>query len=681
MECLSIQMATKAIAETPVRTPLTQILSDENAEGNFGEALQTSCKQHHCSTNVSATQPQSCLGQALPSDIVTTAKASLARCEDLRSQATKASEGAKKAVAEAKAAATNLSHTISTIDAVISDASSFESQWLSFKKKFDDLTKMACAKLQGMGDASAERKRPAEVISEERVAQVLSRASKVVVLTGAGISSESGIPTFRGADGFWTVGSENYQPQELATWEKFNEMPGELWRWYQYRWGICRTAHPNDGHRALVDLEDLVQGGLTLVTQNIDGLHLQAGSDRRRLYEIHGRIDEMRCDERLEGACLHGVDLNDATNFAKARATITQTPAPAKEETDEHLPCCSVCGVRQRPKILWFDECYNEPIYGSRSVQDATQECDVLLVVGTQLTTGLPSNMVNVAFSKGATIIKMDTIVDLSDEKSAGMLHVQGKSGEALPRIVSELRKMRQEPALAPLAEPSGTVLVSKSLSHGAPLAGSPALSLRRKSLAAEGDPISSPVEARSAARTFASKRNSSARPGAILGTPPTRNRSSGALKAAASVSLKDCATVGAGSPVEGFFVYGTLRPDDDSGASWTKSFCEGMESDIAFLPGASLYVEGYPAVSLEQTRCSVRGCFLQPSSSDMLAAKLLEADRIEGYPDLYDRTVMLVNTLSGGSRLAYVYHRTGRTDRANCVRIADGDWLSRKRG
>merc|ERR1719310_1296889 len=116
-----------------------------------------------------------------------------------------------------------------------------------------------------MGVSTAAGKRPAEMISEQRVAQVLSRASKVVVLTGAGISAESGIPTFRGADGFWTVGSENYRPQELATWAKFDEMPEELWKWYQYRWDICRKAKPNAGHRALVELESLVPGDFNLV--------------------------------------------------------------------------------------------------------------------------------------------------------------------------------------------------------------------------------------------------------------------------------------------------------------------------------------------------------------------------------------------------------------------------------
>merc|ERR1719454_1239357 len=130
-----------------------------------------------------------------------------------------------------------------------------------------------------MGGGSGKQLRPPELIDEAVCAQILRRSRRVVVLTGAGVSAESGIPTFRGSDGFWTVGSENYRHQELATWEKFNEMPEELWRWYQYRWGICTKAKPNAGHYALVELEKLVRGDFTLATQNIDGLHLNAGSD------------------------------------------------------------------------------------------------------------------------------------------------------------------------------------------------------------------------------------------------------------------------------------------------------------------------------------------------------------------------------------------------------------------
>lgn len=168
--------------------------------------------------------------------------------------------------------------------------------------------------------------------------------------------------------------------------------------------------------------------------------------------------------------------------------------------------------------------------------------------------------------------------------------------------------------------------------------------------------------------------------------------RAGGVHAAAAPVTDAIGRVVGAVAPqvdlVEddamGFFVYGTLRPDDDSGAAWTKSFCDGLQAEAAILPGASLYVESFPAVSLERTRCSVRGVLLRVPAGDdaqaVLNAKLREADKIEGYPDLYDRSVRTVQTISGAACKAYVYHRTGRIDRENRVRIPDGDWLSRRR-
>ena len=132
--------------------------------------------------------------------------------------------------------------------------------------------------------------------------------------------------------------------------------------------------------------------------------------------------------------------------------------------------------------------------------------------------------------------------------------------------------------------------------------------------------------------------------------------------------------------------MYGTLRPDDDSSASWTKSFNEGLNAEVAYLPGASLYIDGrYPAVCFEQTSCSVKGMLLKPATTaasgpGLLAAKLAEADQIEGYPDLYSRKVTTVLTERGVTCPAYVYHRTGKFDRSSCQRIADGDWLSRVR-
>jgi len=567
----------------------------------------------------------------------------------------------------------------------------FDKQWSDFKQKFDQLFELGAQKLgESLNNTPAGRAglRPVEQVDEARVAQILRRASRLVVLTGAGVSAESGIPTFRGADGYWTVGSENYRPQELATWKKFDEMPEELWRWYQYRWGVCTKASTNPGHHALVDLEGSFQGDFLLVTQNIDGLHKQAGSDPARLCEIHGRIDQMRCDERVEGSCLQGVDLDDPANFELVNSTIYATPEPAEDEQAECLPKCHRCGVRQRPKILWFDETYNEAIYKHKTVMRATEACDVLLIVGTQLTTGLPNAMVRAVRCSGAAVLRIDPLFDA--DESAGMLHLQAKSGESLPRVIAELRELQKEPHLAPLATaPSG---IAPQMQRTA----------SRPSVKAKAAPKAAP---KSMPRNLSSSRASSSRSPSAAGRSPGRSSSgSAALRAAGAVSLGGGATQVSSTPerqrvrsasrgprgaadgaVAGFFVYGTLRPDDNSGATWTKSFCEGLSAEVATLPGASLYFPGsYPAVCFEQTRCAVRGVLLTPSAQDapsaVMEAKLSEADRIEGYPDLYDRAVATVYTASGLPQLAYVYHRTGRFERELSDRIADGDWLSRRR-
>jgi NAD-dependent deacetylase len=632
---------------------------------------------------------------------VSKAHAILEKCRETAELSTKTRASALQSIADLKA---TVECTERTLEEAANRTSSFTSdldaKFAEFKGKFDSLNKLMTERMSVMlgGAACSGQQRPAEYITDGRVAQVLHRAKKVVVLTGAGISAESGIPTFRGADGFWTIGSENYRPQELATWEKFNEMPEELWRWYQYRWGICTKAKPNSGHMALVELEGLVEGGIDLVTQNIDGLHRQAGSNPERLSEIHGRIDEMRCDERVEGSCLHGLKLDDPDNFDRVRATIVKTPQPAAEEENERLPMCKKCGVRQRPKILWFDESYNEAFYKWSTIQHQMKSCDVLLIIGTMLTTGGPARMVEMARKAGSIIIRIDTQVDLADSSSQGMLHVRGKSGEVLPRILAELRALRTEPRPAPL-NPDSLLLVSQPVCKSAPGISS-AKKQESKSTVVSRSPPSTPVKALNSRGTVA-KRTSS--------TPATRRSATGGannstLMAAASISLTKGKTRGAqtsanppvvsvmahntqtknGAPF-GFFVYGTLRPDDDSGASWTQKFCEGMDAEAAFLDGASLYIDGaYPAVCLEQTKCCVRGMLLTPStignSSTHLASKLKEADKIEGYPDLYERAVATIRTVSGEVRRAYVYHRTGRTDRSACTCILDGDWMSRKR-
>src|SRR6266540_4378744 len=141
---------------------------------------------------------------------------------------------------------------------------------------------------------------------ESKLARILGEARRsrgpVVALTGAGISAESGIPTFRGSEGYWVVGSRNYMPQEMATHEMFCRAPEEVWRWYLYRFGVCKYAQPNAGHRALVALDHVLGDRFHLVTQNIDGLHLRTGGTPARTSCIHGDASFVRC----AGSCAEG---------------------------------------------------------------------------------------------------------------------------------------------------------------------------------------------------------------------------------------------------------------------------------------------------------------------------------------------------------------------------------------
>jgi NAD-dependent deacetylase len=132
-------------------------------------------------------------------------------------------------------------------------------------------------------------------LSQDLAREIAASRGLIVFLTGAGISAESGVPTFRGPEGYWRVGSRHYQPTELATAAAFAQIPEEVWRWYLYRRAVCRVAEPNAAHLALVEAERRLGERFLLVTQNVDGLHGRAGSSAARTYQIHGNIDFCRC--------------------------------------------------------------------------------------------------------------------------------------------------------------------------------------------------------------------------------------------------------------------------------------------------------------------------------------------------------------------------------------------------
>ena len=253
----------------------------------------------------------------------------------------------------------------------------------------------------------------------------------VVFLTGAGVSAESGIPTFRGKEGYWTIGSREYHPMELATHAAFSQQPDEIWSWYLYRRGVCRAAQPNPAHMALVEAEQALERRFVLVTQNVDGLHLRAGNSLERTWQIHGCIDFMRCaDECLD----QPLPLPPALPLA--------WPKERKVgDAERALLRCPKCGGRARPHVLWFDESYDEPLYRWESSIRAAQSASMLVVAGTSGATNLPTRMAEIAVSRGIPMIVVNrdpsTFSEMLEEPSG--LFLQGEAGRILPDLVARM--------------------------------------------------------------------------------------------------------------------------------------------------------------------------------------------------------------------------------------------------
>jgi NAD-dependent deacetylase len=255
----------------------------------------------------------------------------------------------------------------------------------------------------------------------------------IAVLTGAGISAESGIPTFRGADGFWTVGSRHYHPQEIATRRAFAAMPREVWSWYLSRRHACRDARPNAGHEALAQLSSASGPGKSvLITQNVDGLHAESGVHPDSLFEIHGNIHWMRC-------------------FADCSDSLQPLPETLEIESDSEQTIagpdweklhCARCGGLMRPHVLWFDEYYEERFYRSDSALQALANSNRLIVVGTSGSTTLPAMVVQHALAAGMEIIEVNverSAFTACIEASPVGRFVKASASTALPGLVEEL--------------------------------------------------------------------------------------------------------------------------------------------------------------------------------------------------------------------------------------------------
>jgi NAD-dependent deacetylase len=235
----------------------------------------------------------------------------------------------------------------------------------------------------------------------DRLKAAAESGGGIVVLAGAGMSAESGVPTFRGADGLW----RNFRAEDLATPGAFARDPVLVWEWYEWRRGLVAECEPNAAHHAVNELESSTDGPFLLVTQNVDGLHRLAGT--KSFCEVHGCLWETRC-----------------------------LGCGAVEERRDHplgeLPPVCVCGGTLRPNVVWFGESLPEAALNSAFV--AAQECDVMVVVGTSGVVYPIAYLPQVAKNAGAYVIEVNLertpLSSLADE-----VHL-GPAGEVLPGVV-----------------------------------------------------------------------------------------------------------------------------------------------------------------------------------------------------------------------------------------------------
>jgi NAD-dependent deacetylase len=242
----------------------------------------------------------------------------------------------------------------------------------------------------------------------DKLRSLLQRTESICVLTGAGISAESGVETFRGSNGLWS----KLKPEELANFGAFMRNPELVWEWYNYRKKIIHEVKPNPAHFALARLQELVNN-FTLITQNIDNLHMRAGS--KNVLELHGNIERSHC------------------------IGCGKTIASVEVISEKKVPHCPSCHGIIRPDVVWFGEMLPEGVF--ETAVEAAERCDLFLCVGTSAVVYPAANLPFIARNNGAYIVE----INLERTEISHNVHetLLGKAGQLLPLLVTIVEEIK----------------------------------------------------------------------------------------------------------------------------------------------------------------------------------------------------------------------------------------------
>ncbi len=238
---------------------------------------------------------------------------------------------------------------------------------------------------------------------------ILKNAKKVAILTGAGISAESGVPTFRGEGGIWN----KFKPEELATVDAFMSNPKLVWEWYLWRRQIMSEVGPNPAHHALVEMESLYDD-FSLITQNVDGLHRMAGS--KNIYEVHGNISLNKC--------------LDCSRPYEGEINID----------DGELPFCQ-CGGKIRPDVVWFGEMLPADVINRAFA--ASERAELFFSIGTSALVHPASSLPVTAKQNGAYLVEVN--LDPTPLSDYADYAIHGLAGEIMPEIVEQIIELRED--------------------------------------------------------------------------------------------------------------------------------------------------------------------------------------------------------------------------------------------